>query len=78
MKLVLVVIGKTTEKFIAEGFESYAKRLSRYCQFELKIIPELKNTKSMPIELQLHKEGDMILGEIQNLTRTKKHQIDAH
>jgi len=65
MKLVLVVIGKTTEKFIAEGFESYAKRLSRYCQFELKIIPELKNTKSMPVELQLHKEGDMILSEME-------------
>jgi 23S rRNA (pseudouridine1915-N3)-methyltransferase len=66
MKITLVAIGKTNENYIAEGFDNYAKRINRYCRFDFKILPELKNTKSMPIELQLQKEGDMLLTEMEN------------
>jgi len=66
MKITLVAIGKTNENYIAEGFDYYAKRINRYCRFDFKILPELKNTKSMPIELQLQKEGDMLLAEMEN------------
>lgn len=64
MKITLVAIGKTNEKYIAEGFANFANRLSRYCRFDFKVLPELKNTKSMPVEVQLQKEGDMILSEM--------------
>lgn len=66
MKITLVAIGKTTERYIAEGFEMYAKRINRYCPFEFKILPELKNTKSMPVDLQLQKESEMILNEMEH------------
>jgi len=66
MKITLVAIGKTSEKYIAEGFDNYTKRLNRYCRFDFKVLPELKNTKSMPVEVQLQKEGDMVLAEMEN------------
>ncbi|MDI3527163.1 MAG: rRNA (pseudouridine1915-N3)-methyltransferase [Tenuifilum sp.] len=66
MRITLVAIGKTTDKYIADGFEKFANRINRYCKFTTKIIPELKNTKSMPVELQQKKEGDLILEEMKN------------
>ncbi|HDP75982.1 MAG TPA: 23S rRNA (pseudouridine(1915)-N(3))-methyltransferase RlmH [Bacteroidales bacterium] len=66
MKITLVAIGKTNENYITKGFDNYAKRINRYCRFDFKILPELKNTKSMPVELQLQKEGDMLLAEMGN------------
>lgn len=66
MKITLVVIGKTTEKYLSEGIEVYENRICRYCRFAIKVLPELKYTKSMPVELQLQKEGDLILDEMKN------------
>lgn len=61
MKITLIVIGKTTKRHISEAIGEYSKRIERYCRFELKTIPELKNTKSMPKEVQLLKESEALL-----------------
>lgn len=66
MKITLVVVGKTHEQYLSEGIENYARRINRYCRFELKVIPEIKNTKSMPVELQMNKEAEAILQEMGN------------
>ena len=47
MKITLLVIGKTEEKWLIEGINNYLNRLKHYTSFELKVIPELKNTKSL-------------------------------
>jgi 23S rRNA (pseudouridine1915-N3)-methyltransferase len=61
MKIALLQTGKTTEKHIAEGVEIYSGRLKKYCLFEIITIPELKDTRSMPVKEQKTREGRKIL-----------------
>ncbi len=39
----------------------YLKRIERYCRLEVKVLPELRNTKSMPVEVQLQKEAEVLM-----------------
>jgi 23S rRNA (pseudouridine1915-N3)-methyltransferase len=64
MKIILIVVGKTDKKYIIEGIAEYEKRLLHYCKFEVKVIPDVKNSKSMPGNVQMQKEGELILGAI--------------
>ncbi len=65
MKIVLVVIGKTDEKYLDTGITKYVDRLKHYIPFEMKVIPDVKNTKNMRAEQQKIKEGELILECIQ-------------
>jgi len=60
MKITLLQTGKTTEKHITDGVEVYSARLKKYCGFEIVTIPELKDTKNMPVREQKSKEGKRI------------------
>jgi 23S rRNA (pseudouridine1915-N3)-methyltransferase len=64
MKIALLQAGKTTEKHIAEGVDIYSKRIRKYSDFEIITIPDLKNTRNMPVEEQKAKEGGKILKAI--------------
>jgi len=64
VKITLFLIGKTNKEYISEAIEEYAQRIERYCKFEIKILPELKNTKAMPIQVQMQKESEMLLPAI--------------
>lgn len=64
MKLALIQIGKTTEKFIIDGVDDYSGRIRKYIGFEIITAPDLKNTKSMPIQEQKQKEGEKICKSI--------------
>ncbi|MBP1663346.1 MAG: hypothetical protein H6Q19_486 [Bacteroidetes bacterium] len=66
MKIKLLMVGKTTESQLAELIEGYTSRLKHYIGFELVVIPELKNAKSLSVELQKEKEGELILGKLEN------------
>lgn len=65
MKVCLLVIGKTDAAYIREGIEEYEKRLKKYLPFEMRVIPDVKNAKSMSEELQREKEGELILEQLQ-------------
>jgi 23S rRNA (pseudouridine1915-N3)-methyltransferase len=65
MKINLIVISKTDQKYMHEGVQEYVKRLTRYIQFELIEIPDLKNAKNMSTDEQKKKEGDLILQKIE-------------
>jgi 23S rRNA (pseudouridine1915-N3)-methyltransferase len=60
MKITLLQIGKTTEKYIINGVDDYSARILKYIGFEIITVPDLKNTKSMPILEQKQKEGEKI------------------
>ena len=60
MKITLLVLGKTEEKYLKEGIEKYSKRLKHYIRFEIIEIPELKNTKNMTEDQQKAKEAELI------------------
>jgi 23S rRNA (pseudouridine1915-N3)-methyltransferase len=64
MKITLLVIGKTDKDFVKRGIEEYQKRLVHYVPFELKIIPDLKNTKNLSEAQQKQKEGELILDKV--------------
>lgn len=64
MTIKLIAIGKTDHKAIIALIEEYSKRLNFYIKFELEIIPDLKNTKSLSEVLQKEKEGELILKNV--------------
>lgn len=67
MKITLLVVGKTEDKYLIEGIEKYLNRLKHYIGFSLAIIPDIKNTKNLTQTQQKAKEGELILKQISNL-----------
>lgn len=64
MQIKLLVIGKTDNSSIKALSDEYAKRLGHYIKFELEVIPDLKNSKSMSETVQKEKEGSLILSKL--------------
>lgn len=64
MKVLLLAIGKTSTRFVADGIAEYCKRLSRYIQFEIKCLNDAKNTRNLNESQQKQKEGQMILAAL--------------
>ncbi len=67
MKITLLTIGKTEDKYLLEGMEKYLKRIKHYVSFKVLELPELKNTKSLSQDQQKAKEASLIL---KNITST--------
>lgn len=65
MKTILILVGKTQNKIFKVGIDDYVSRIAHYIPFNIAIIPELKNTKSLSEEQQKQKEGELILKDIQ-------------
>ncbi|MGN0052835.1 MAG: 23S rRNA (pseudouridine(1915)-N(3))-methyltransferase RlmH [Bacteroides sp.] len=65
MKTILLVVGRTVEAHFQTAINDYVQRTKRYLTFEMEVIPELKNTKSLSVETQKEKEGDLILKALQ-------------
>ena len=64
MKITLLTIGKTEDKYLLEGLDIYLKRLKHYISFKILEIPELKGTKSLSREQQKSKESELIFKNI--------------
>lgn len=64
MNIKLLAIGKTDDKALQSLIDDYTKRLSFYIKFELDIIPDVKNAKSLSQSQQKEKEGELILSKI--------------
>ena len=65
MKIVLLTVRKTNEKYLEEAIEAFEKRIKHYISFEKNVIPELKNTKNLSVAQQKEKEAEAILKQIQ-------------
>lgn len=66
MKVTLLCINKTTEKYLQEGIAIYENRLQHYCKFQRVEIPDLKNSKNLSFEQQKQKEAELLLSKINN------------
>ena len=67
MKITIVCVGKIKEKFYRDAINEYAKRLSKYCKFEIIEVPDEKTPdKCSETEEQmiLSKEAEKILKNI--------------
>ena len=70
MKILLIVVGKTDQKWLIDGIGQYAERLTHFAQFEMQVIPDIKNTKNMDSQnmdsqTQKVREGEQILNLLQ-------------
>jgi len=65
MKTTLLVVGRTVEQHYITAINDYIQRTKRYITFDMEVIPELKNTKSLSMEVQKEKEGELILKALQ-------------
>jgi len=61
MKIALLQTGKTTDKHIAELVDLYTNRIKKYAVFEIITLPDIKNTRNMPVEEQKSKEATKII-----------------
>jgi 23S rRNA (pseudouridine1915-N3)-methyltransferase len=64
MKICLLVIGKTDEAYLQKGLEIFLKRIPHYILFEMKVIPDIKNSKNLSEVQQKEKEGELILQQV--------------
>lgn len=66
MQITLIAIGKTDNTDLERLIAIYEKRLQHYVKFQLQVIPDIKNSKNLSEAQQKEKEGELILGQIQN------------
>ena len=66
MKIALLQTGKTTDKNISAVADIYTSRIKKYSAFEIITLPELKNTKNMPVADQKIREGKRIIQSVNN------------
>jgi len=64
MKIELMVIGKTSARYLQEGIDNYVKRTNYYMPFDIRYIPDIKSTKAMTEEKQKEKEGELFLNAL--------------
>lgn len=64
MKITLLSIGKTEEKYLLQGIDIYLKRLKHYIKLKILELPELKNTKGLSQDQQKTKEAELVLKKI--------------
>lgn len=65
VKVCLLVIGKTDAEFVRAGIAEYEKRLKYYIPYEMKVIPDVRNTKNMSEIQQKEREGELLLGQLE-------------
>lgn len=67
MKIKLIVVSKTDVPYIQAGIDEYAGRLRHYCDFELAVIPALKNASTLRPEELKEREGQLILKQLDKI-----------
>lgn len=61
LKIQLWSIGKENDAYIRDGIAVFQKRLQHYTDFELRLIPTVKQAASLPLPELKKAEGKMIL-----------------
>ena len=64
MKIILLVVGKTTDKHIEALTQEYLHRLEHYLPVDIQVIPDLRQTKSLSQDDQKQREAKLILDSI--------------
>ena len=66
MKIVLLQTGKTIDKGIIEAINLYTRRVKKFAAFEIITVPDIKNSRSMPVSEQKVQEGIKIIHYLSN------------
>lgn len=65
MNIKLLVVGKTDVKYLQTGIDEYLSRLKHYVNFELEVIPALKDQKGASPEEIKEREAALILKRLE-------------
>ena len=65
MKTTLLTIGKTDADWLKKGIADYVGRLGHYTQFDMLMLPDVKNVRGMTGEQQKKAEGSAILAKVE-------------
>lgn len=69
MNIKIIGVGKLKEKYFKQGIEEYAKRLSKFCKFEIVEVPDEKAPESLSqaeMDTVMEKEGERILDHVKD------------
>jgi len=64
MNIKLIVVGKTDDSNLNELIAQYTKRLAHYINFNIEILPDIKQAKNLSESEQKTREGAQILAKI--------------
>ena len=64
MKISLLMVGKTTDARLVSLIDEYLQRLKHYVPFELVVLPDIKNAKSLTQDQLKAAEGEAILAKV--------------
>lgn len=69
LNIKIIGVGKLKEKYFKAGIAEYAKRIGRYCKFEVVEVPDEKAPESLSqaeMDEVMAKEGERILAKIKD------------
>ncbi|MBR6440979.1 MAG: 23S rRNA (pseudouridine(1915)-N(3))-methyltransferase RlmH [Bacteroidales bacterium] len=69
MNIKLLVISKTDIPYLQEGIEVYVKRLKHYVNFELEVIPALRDQKGASPDEIKEREAVLLLKRLEGVDR---------
>lgn len=64
MKIRIITVGKTSEKYLITGIMEYEKRLSRFASFSWDEIPDISSRGKTSTQELKEKEGELILKKL--------------
>lgn len=64
MQIELIVIGKTDSPEVEALTALYARRVNHYCKFDLTVLPDVRNTRSLTVRQQRTAEGAALLHQL--------------
>lgn len=65
MNIKLIVVSKTDDKYLQEGIDIYLKRLKHYVNFEMVVVPALKDVKNSSPEEIKEREAVLLLKQLE-------------
>ena len=69
MNIKLIVVGKTDEKYLQQGIDVYVSRLKHYVNFEMVVIPALKDQKGASPDEVKDREAALLLRQLEKCDR---------
>ena len=66
MKIELLVIGKTDDKYLQIGIDKYLDRLKHYIKTKITVIPDIKKRANLSEGEIMKKEAELILKQIKH------------
>lgn len=59
-----MLVGATDMNYLREGIETYQKRLIHYLPFDIRVIPDIKNSRHLSEDQQKEREGKALLDQV--------------